>query len=307
GGGFPQRSSDDSHYRALGLTRDATRVDIKNAYRQIALKHHPDKSQNAESADIFKAANAAYEVLSDSERKQHYDSFGLQQPPQHPNPHGTFAQFFNMQPRQRPTIHELTMTFEEIFTGKHYKMRVNVDIECPTCLKSCSTCQGSGVQVCMRELAPGFIQRIETMCLDCNGQRKAASKGCKSCNGKGTTLSSQNIEFDVPPGASSGDSFAFKGANGNGGDIVFVTKVKPHNLFKRQGVNLHMSKTLTLEESLCGFTFDVTKLDGITVHVNREREVTKPQATHIIKKAGFRCGADCGDIIITFMVEFPDS
>lgn len=312
---FGGGARDDSLYEALGLQRSASESDIKKAYRKIALQHHPDKGGDAE---LFKKANAAYEVLSDKEKRAHYDQFGIQNdhhPPQ-PHPNDIFTHFFGMHqpqqpPQRRQTIHELAMTLEEVYRGKMFKMQVCHDVKCEACsgsggktVTSCPGCSGKGVQTAFRHLGPGMMQKIEMPCPVCRGSGQFAQDKCDTCDGKKTTPKAETLQVDVPPGVETGCRFEFRCEHG---DIIFIIKILPHKVYTRQGLDLHMKKNITLKESLCGFTFHVTDLNGVHHAVKSEDgKVTKPAAIQTVANTGLRHGDKRGNIVISFKVTFPE-
>ena len=204
------------YYAILELNRNATINDIKKAYRDLAKKWHPDKNpDNRENAEIkFKLIAEAYGVLSDDEKKQKYDQFGIcdgdapnfssgfpdlselfasmGMPNMHQHHHQ--RQHQHQQPQQEAII---DITVAEVFTGCVKKLDIPINKYCDTCtgtgsknkVKSkCDSCKGSGMKTVVRQIGPGFIQQQTLPCGVCNQSGYKANKGneCSVCLGKGT-------------------------------------------------------------------------------------------------------------------------
>lgn len=338
-GGFnPQPQGNQTElYNTLGVPPTASDVEIKKAFRKLALKHHPDKNDSAESVEKFKKISAAYEILSDRDRRQKYDQFGIKDENGGggggggPNPNDIFNMFFRggptgppppQQPLKGPdTVHRLNMSLEEIFSGKTYQLRISRDILCPTCvgdgyktLKTCSGCQGSGVQTSFRQIGPGFMQKVSQTCPMCKQTGKIGDDKCNDCNGNGVHTRPLMMDVNIPAGSNDGDRFAFSniGNEKKGvipGDIIFVVHVSSHPIFIRRGMNLHLKKTLTLTESICGFQFTASHLDGTTITIkSQDGMITKPNSEQVLSGLGLAAPTGSrGDLIITFSVEFPDT
>ncbi|KAL9170039.1 hypothetical protein ABFS82_04G117900 [Erythranthe guttata] len=241
-------SSGPDYYSVLKVGRNATLQEIKAAYRSLARKYHPDKGSGAE--DKFKEIGAAYEVLSDAEKRSLYDRFGEE------GLHGefdaasggsgvdafdAFAEYFggpsgffggssnqggfnfnfNGNSSQNLDIrYDLYLSFEEsIFGGKH-------DVEVP-CLNTCEDCNGTGakpnssVKMCAECGGRGRVVRTEktpfgimsqvTSCSKCRGEGKIITDRCRKCNGRGQVRAKRSIEVVVPPGVDDGATMQVRG------------------------------------------------------------------------------------------------
>ncbi|KAG5187405.1 hypothetical protein JKP88DRAFT_161892 [Tribonema minus] len=334
-------------YTILGVERDAEIVVIKKAYRKLALQHHPDKNGCPEK---FKSISHAYEVLSDPEKRKLYDQFGEDsfKPNFSPNPPpDVFQQFFgggfpnssNGFPgffataaaggNATPDIfHPLRVTLDDIFRGKTFRMCVNRNIVCRSCdgtgappgqARKCVGCAGMGVQHSMRAIAPGLMQRMQSMCPMCSGKGVCVDgdKKCEQCAGARVIADKQTIDVHMPPGTADQHRFVFRNLadecpGKSPGNVVFVVQTKEHPVYKRHGQNLIMRKTLSITESLCGFEFSVPHINGANVWVRSAAgEVTKPNTIKVLKDAGLPpCPTsqdkEMGHMIITFAVAFPD-
>lgn len=332
---FPTQSRAEGPdlYGVLGLAKGASTSEIKRAYRSLALKFHPDKCEATQSNDDkFKEINSAYEVLSDTARKQKYDQFGITEdnehaaPQQAPEFHDVFSQLFgnnvNFQQRQQQTQkhptteHVLNMTLEELFAGKTFRMNVSRDIVCTKCsgrggsvMQTCPGCQGKGHQTSMRNLGPGFMQQVQTQCAVCSGSTEIAQDTCTDCSGKKTRQVTQAVEVKIQPGANDSDRHTFAGIgnaapNMQAGDVVFVVKQQPHPVFTRRDNDIHMDIRLTLKQSLCGYSVNLKHLDGSSITLqSKPGMVTKPNSTQVVAGKGM---TRSGNLIVTHSVEFPE-
>ena len=244
------------YYEILGVQKGSSSKEIKNAYRKLAFKYHPDKNQGNESAERkFKEAAEAYDVLSNDEKRSRYDQFGHAGVKGNGAGHpgftdlndifsnfgdifenmgggGGFGDFFNSNSRQRRsrgTDLKLTLpvTLEDIFSGKVKTVRVQKYILCDDCngngcakghsLNQCSVCNGTGE---VRKVQQSFLGQVVNVqpCYNCNGKGKVISNPCKNCNGDGRVRKHSSIEIEIPPGVVTGSYLTKRGA-GNAGEM----------------------------------------------------------------------------------------
>ncbi|RMX90961.1 hypothetical protein D0868_14270 [Hortaea werneckii] len=239
---------DTTYYDALGVSPDATEQQLKTAYRKGALKWHPDKNQHSEEAeDKFKEISEAYEVLSQSDKRQLYDQYGKEGLEGGGGMGGgmaaedLFAQFFgggggpfggmfgggmgggmrDTGPKKARTIHHVhKVTLEDIYRGKVSKLALQKSVICPKCegrggkegaVKTCQGCNGQGMKT-MRQMGP-MIQRFQTVCPDCNGEGESVrdKDKCKQCNAKKTIIERKVLHVHVDKGVQSGTKLSFRG------------------------------------------------------------------------------------------------
>jgi DnaJ family protein A protein 2 len=340
GGGIPApRNNGPDLYAILNVEKGASAADIKKAYRKLALKHHPDKCED--SGDRFKDINSAYEILSDPERRQQYDQFGITDTNNnHEDNHHPFAGTnifehlfrgggINHRPQHQQqsshgadTVHNLAMSLEELWSGKQFKLSINREITCDNCngkggliMQDCRGCQGQGFQTTVRQIAPGFHQTVQSQCPMCKGSGLLPQDSCPKCNGKKIRSASELIVLTVPGGASNGDRFVQKGLGNSSpgivpGDIVFIVQALQHEIYRRKGSTLHIDMSLTLQQALCGFSAEIKLIDGqMHTIASVPEKVTKPGSVQIIKGKGMPVNSTgtFGDLHVAFRVEFPDS
>ncbi|KAG7292554.1 hypothetical protein NEMBOFW57_002589 [Staphylotrichum longicolle] len=235
-------------YDVLGVSPGATEQELKKAYKTGALKYHPDKNHNNPAAEQkFKEISHAYEILSDSQKRQIYDQYGEAGLEGGAGGGGgmaaedLFAQFFggggglgggfggmfsgmNHQrgPTKAKTIHHVhNVSLEDIYRGKVSKLALQRSIICPKCegrggkegaVRKCTTCDGHGMKTMMRQMGP-MIQRFQTVCPDCNGEGEIVKDKdrCKQCFGKKTVVDRKVLHVHVDRGVKSGTKVEFRG------------------------------------------------------------------------------------------------
>lgn len=305
------------YFTAKSVAKNASEKDIKKAYRQLSLKHHPDRGGDAAK---FKEINAAYEILSDSEKRQKYDKYGLDgvtdETPGHTHD-DSFSMFFGgggasarSGPRKGESVtHPVKVSLEDLYNGKTVKLSVQRQVIVGKTIQ-CRECDGDGVVVELRQIALGMVQQLQRRCPSCSGQGYRAE----------TKTERKSLEVHIEPGMKHNAKITFRGMadekpNMEPGDIVFVVQEKEHELFKRKGADLLITKTLSLNEALCGFEWLVPHLDGRKVVVkSRQGEVIQPETVagqpfvKIVPGEGMPSHGQPfvkGNLYVLFTVKFP--
>ncbi|KAG0351695.1 hypothetical protein BC939DRAFT_392096 [Gamsiella multidivaricata] len=330
------------YYKVLGLTRSASSKEIKKQYKVLSKKYHPDKNPgNKEAEEKFVEVAAAYEVLSDKEKKSIYDRYGeegLKQQQQQGHggfhdPFDIFAQFFGggsrhqhaEQERRGPELRmELEVTLEELYSGKSIEIEVSKQIVCPHCSGSgakssddvvtCSTCQGQGVRIVKHMLAPGMFQQFRQTCDQCGGKGKTIKEHCPVCHGTKVQRGSEQLTIVVEPGLADGSTIVFDGEGDEApevlpGDVIFEIKTRAHSTFERRQDALYTYVTITLEQALLGFDLELKHLDGKPIKLTRGENVTPYGYVQTLKGQGMPIKGsrgDFGDMFVEYKVEFPE-
>lgn len=332
-GRAPQEVDNQGFYDLLGVGKDASDTEIKKAYRKLALKEHPDRGGDPEK---FKEISHAYETLSDPEKRRLYDQYGEEgvQNGGGPNPDDMFSMFFGGGGRRGPTgprrgedlVHPLRVSMEDLYNGKTCRLAINRDKICEACEgrggaegceRECRDCDGNGVRIELRQIGPGMIQQSRAVCPSCRGQGKIINEQdkCSECKGKKVVKERKVQEIHVDKGMKHGEKIVISGEADQApgtvpGDVVFVIQEKPHDTFKRKGVDLLMEKEITLCEALCGFMFTVTQLDGRVLKVESPPgAVVTPNSVRMIPGEGFPQRNNIfqrGRLFIHFRVVFPE-
>lgn len=278
------------YYEILGVSREATAEEIKRAYRRLAREHHPDVNQSdPEAEERFKALGEAYAVLSDPEKRRHFDVYGGESPADFGFSNG-FPDFFSIFEQafgfsggggRRVTVgrdlqHEVEIELEEVITGASRVLTLDRQVTCETCRGSgakpgvpptvCPQCQGQGR---MRQVRNTFLGNMVTVvaCPQCRGQGQIVTEHCESCTGRGLVGHTEEFTVQVPPGIESGQHLEYEGhgdmsESGLAGSLYVRVTVKPHADFIRDGRHVRQLLPVHFWQVALGDTLDVRTLEG---------------------------------------------
>ena len=258
------------YYSVLGVSRNASEREIKQAYRKLARQYHPDVNAGDKSAEAkFKQINEAYEVLSDKEKRQKYDQFGDQwqyadqfaQARRQQTPFWDFSQAGGQSFRFEEA--DLGSLFDDLFGGgirrRQVRPRRGKDIRHP-------------VEVTLEEAYHGTKRTIalqtEQPCSDCKGTGLIQNLPCSVCRGSGVVSGVKRLEVKIPPGVKDGSRVRVAGkgepgyAGGANGDLYLVMSVKPHRLFERKGDDLYVEVAVPLTVAMLGGEVFIPSLKG---------------------------------------------
>lgn len=288
------------YYEILGINKDAQQDEIKKAFRNQARKYHPDVNKEDGAEAKFKEIGEAYEVLSDPERRAMYDRYGhegLQSSGYEGFSGGfdfaDFSDLFNAVfgagmggSRARPNApsrgSDLRLDLEIDFNDAIFGCKKEIEIDhlehCGTCQGSgvkpgsspvtCPTCNGMGqVQQTTRTFIGAFTQ-VST-CPDCGGAGQKITDPCMACSGAGRVQMEKQLSVTIPAGVDYGAKLRISGegdAGKNGGpsgDLYVVLYVKPHQIFKREGIDIYLDQPITFSEAAIGAIKEVPKVDGL--------------------------------------------
>jgi molecular chaperone DnaJ len=289
-------------YVILGLERGATLADVKRAYRRLARRFHPDINPgDRAAAQQFRDISEAYETLSDPDRRRRYDAtgrvtqatgeatFGFEGFDFTVSVHGheaptfgdLFADVLQQRDSRRPKhdvergadLHQsITLTFEEAMRGGQWTLTVVRQEHCRACKGSgelnvaetrCTYCHGSGVV----KSARGHMV-FSKPCPYCGGSGRHRHERCPSCGGQGVETRSESLTINIPPGLADAARVrvpdkGHAGRNGGAtGDLFVTIHVQPHELFRREGDDLHLTVPIAVHEAALGAKIDVPTLDG---------------------------------------------
>jgi len=295
------RQSQRDYYEVLGITKTASVEEIKSAYRKSALKWHPDRNpESKEEAEVrFRECTEAYSVLSDSQKRQIYDTYGHAglagagassdfNSTIFQDFHDIFGDFFgfedlfgatsgrrgrNRVQRGADLRYDMTLSFEEAANGVTTKIRVPRQEYCETCngtgakkgtgVVSCQTCGGRGQLVYQQ----GFFT-INRTCPACQGAGQIVKERCTECRGQGRVNRERTIELRIPPGVDTGTRLRVQGEGepgpngGPAGDLYVVLEVKEHTFFERRGADLYCTIPLSMAQAALGTELQVPGLSG---------------------------------------------
>jgi len=311
------------YYEVLGIRKDASQDDIKKAYRKLARENHPDVSKDTKEVaeEKFKEISEAYEVLSDENKRKIYDQHGHAGVNQQFSGGGGFSwndfthfddlrdifggsgggifdMFFggggSRRPKNAPTQgeslrYDVTITLNEVLTGKTEDIQVPKEHSCPDCkgtggkdgkVETCAQCGGVGQVQMVRNSPFGRLASVSD-CPKCNGTGKTYKERCPKCRGSGRISKTNTVNVTIPKGTEDGMRLRLQGEGdagrngGSPGDLYVVVHVRQDKRFEREGINLWTDVVTTYSRLVLGGTEDVDTLEGETA------KVTIPPGTQV--------------------------
>jgi molecular chaperone DnaJ len=325
------------------VARDAADTDIKKAYRRVAMKYHPDRNPgDKEAEDHFKEANAAYEVLSDQQKRSAYDQFGhaaVDGSGGHGAGgfgggagNGSFSDIFGDvfgdifgsgraggrggPQRGSDLRYTLEISLEEAVKGTTTKIRIPTLVHCEECSGSgakkgsapvtCTTCSGSG-QIRMQQ---GFFA-VQQTCPNCRGKGKMIADPCGKCYGRGVVEETKTLSVKVPAGVDTGDRIRLAGEGEAGadggpvGDLYVQISVREHPIFERDGKHLFCEVPISFADAALGGELEVPTLEGrVKLKIPAETQTGKLFRLRGKGVAPVRGGGP-GDLLCRVVVETP--
>jgi molecular chaperone DnaJ len=330
------------YYEILGVGRNVTEVELKTAYRKLAMQHHPDRNPGDPTAEEkFKEAAEAYAVLSDADKRASYDRFG------HAAVNGggagfggfesvdfndIFGDFFgdifgagtggsgrrrNRAQRGNDLREDLSLTFEEAVFGIKKQVSIRRYESCDGCdglgvapgksAVTCSTCGGRG----QMRFQQGFFTVART-CSQCSGAGQVIKDPCPKCKGQGRMLQQRTLDVQVPEGVEDGTRIRYSdqgeaGANGGPpGDLYVVLHVKEHAFFEREGNDLYCAIPVSFPQLALGTEITVSTIYG--EHKLKVPDGTQPGTRFRIRHKGvpvLNGGNQKGDLYVEVRVQTP--
>ena len=335
-------------YDVLEVNPQCNDNELKKAYRAKSMKWHPDKNQTNkdEATAKFQEISEAYSILSDKEKRKLYDTIGLDilkngsdGPPVDPSK--IFEQFFgNMggfgsfggfggfpfgnrrQPQEKIDHCEIDkyVTLEEIYNSKTVRVEYKQKNYCKTCdgigtknkkSSKCTSCNGQGKVMEMRQLGPGMIQQVVVECKDCRGTGQLLDKNniCLDCNGDKFHFKQKNISIPLKRELSDGNQIKLnnKGHNLKSGktSLIITIKLNPHNLFKKIENDLHMELEIPLYQDLFDFSKVITHLDNRKLLVTNDNVLDKEGILLVRNEGLYSPNGEKGHLFIHFKTKFP--
>lgn len=330
------------YYEVLGVSRSCSEVELKAAFRKLAMQHHPDRNPGDKDCEHrFKEINEAYDVLKDGDKRAAYDRFGHAAFEQGGigGAHGfgadfgsTFADIFegifgmgsargrsSGRERGSDLRYNMEITLDEAFAGKTAQIRIPTSVTCEACSgsgakagtkpKPCATCGGAGK---IRH-AQGFFT-LERTCPTCHGRGQVIDDPCKVCGGGGRVTRERTLSVNIPAGVEDGTRIRLAGEGeaglrgGPAGDLYIFLEVGQHEFFQRDGADLHCRVPISMTTAALGGEFEVPAIDGSKV------KVKVPAGTQAGRR--FRLGGkgmpvlrtkQTGDMYVQVAVETPQN
>ncbi len=289
------------YYETLGVSRTCTEIELKAAFRKLAMQHHPDRNPGDKDCEHrFKEINEAYDVLKDGDKRAAYDRFG-HAAFEHGGMGGgpgfgaefgsTFADIFegifgmgsargrgSGRERGSDLRYNMEITLDEAFNGKTAQIRIPTSVTCEACSGSgakagtkprpCASCGGAGK---IRH-AQGFFT-LERTCPTCHGRGQTIDDPCKVCGGGGRVTRERTLSVNIPAGVEDGTRIRLAGEGEAGlrggppGDLYIFLEVASHEFFQRDGADLHCRVPISMTSAALGGEFEVPAIDGSKVRV----------------------------------------
>ena len=326
------------YYEVLGIAKDASDRDIKKAYKRLAMKFHPDRTQGDKAKEEkFKEIQEAYEILNDDQKRGAYDRYGhAGVDPNRTGGGGGGADFGDIfgdvfgdifgggggrggrsRARQGSDLrYNLELSLEEAVRGKSVEIRVPTLVACEPCDGSgaskgskpttCPTCHGNG-QVQMRQ---GFFA-VQQTCPTCSGKGKIIGDPCRTCHGQGRTEKTKTLSVKVPAGVDTGDRIRLSGegeageAGAPAGDLYVQVHIREHDIFVRDGNNLYCEVPISFTRAALGGDVEVPTLDGkVKLKVSAETQTGRMFRLRGKGVKSVRSGS-VGDLMCKVVIETP--
>ncbi len=332
------------YYEILGISRNASKEEIKRAYRRLARKYHPDVNKESGAEERFKEINRAYEVLSEPDTRDRYDRFGeagVSSGAGGFDPDmGGFADIFETifggfggmgsgtggRRRSGPARGDdlrldLRLGFREAVFGGEKEIRIPHLEACQICqgsgakpgtsAKTCGTCNGVG-QVRRSARTPfGSFTQMST-CPTCNGAGQVIEEKCEFCGGAGRKQETKKLKITIPPGVDNGTRLRVSGEGdagekgGPAGDLYVYLTVELDKEFTREGMNIRSQLSISYLQAILGCRLPVNTVDG-----QQELEIpagTQPNTVLTLESLGVPKLGNAtlrGDHLITINIKIP--
>ena len=320
----------DDYYKILGIDKNATDDQIKQAYRKLAKQHHPDKGGNKE---VFQSIQSAYDTLSDPAKRSQYDSpipggfqggfpgggFGFANVDVSDFVNNMFGSggpgslFKNRNVKKDDVYHICKIKLFDVYFGTTKKFNVKRDIICNDCIIDCSTCKGTGKISKQNQVGP-FIQVAQYECNQCNGMKTTKKSSCEKCDSKGFITEQKLIEINIYKGIENNTEFVYtewgkQATNRNeiSGNLIVKINIDTDVNFKRDGLNLIFHQTLTLKESIIGKIIEIPHFEGAFLQNTKNFGIIDPNKTYVLKNKGIINSKGVkGNLCFRFTITYPN-
>ncbi len=324
------------YYSILGVSKTASSDDIKKAYRKLAIRYHPDKNPgNKIAEEKFKEAAEAYEVLNSPEKRNIYDKFGYEglgginasnRGTGYTNVGDIFGEFFGS------AFSSFSFTGGRSFKGRDLRIRIRLSLEEVSRgvekkvkvkrmkkakgvrFKTCIQCNGNGKTSSIKNTVIGKFKRMIT-CNNCNGSGKMVDNIPTGANRQGMIHEEELVNISIPPGITKGMQLKLSGKGNEGdhfegapGDLIVIIEESPHEIFKRDGINIHYNLYITIPEAILGTTKEIPTLNNEKVRLFIESGVDSGKIFRL-KGKGIRNienhNYNNGDLLVQIFVWTP--
>jgi DnaJ-class molecular chaperone len=322
-----------SYYDILCVDKSATFEQIKISYRKLAKEHHPDKGGNKEK---FQQIQDAYEILSDTNRRNEYDmknnfqsmnfgninmmfggnGFGINHPLFHVNLGGGGNGGHNRLKKKRNEEYILNINLENVYTGMSKNFNIMRKTQCDNCKIECSICKGSGFIVMNVQIGP-IVQMIQQNCDHCRslGSFRNQNVSCNKCENTGFCKKEKFVSIDIPKSVENGKRYIIDGwgeqavnKNEINGDFIIIINVEKHNDFERNNFNLIYKTNLNVIESIIGKDLEIIYFQNETIKMNTNKfGIINFDDIYTIKDKGLIDeNGNRGDLLIKFELKYNE-
>ena len=306
------------YYDVLGVDKNASIDEIKKAYRKKATVEHPDKGGDEKK---FQAISNAYHTLSNPEKKQQYDRSGGDENNNHRQSHSQhdiFKQFFgnrfnHQQQEEKPTcndvLHNYSVSLEDVFKGINKQVRIKLKAYHFHCFEACDNCQGKGIIKNMTQNGP-FCQIFQSKCGNCNGCGSSVKKGKEN---ESSYEKEEIINLEIPKSIPNNSKIIVKNSGEQPknkditpGNLVFNISIKEHNIFKRDGFDLHTFIDINYVDSIVGKHIDLNILNNDNFKIlTQELGIIQPNKKYTFPNKGLYNNNIRGNLHIEFKIDYP--
>lgn len=326
------------YYELLGVSKNANSDEIKKQYKKMAMKYHPDrnKENKEQAAAKFQEISNAYNVLTDPQKKNIYDQCGeegLKQGGPGVDPFSMFQEMFgeggmpgmggmggfnfgNMghrgghRNRENHEVKRMSISLEDLYKGKTVKFNITHNTlknKNTNSIKTCGHCNGTGVEIRVHRMGP-IIQQMQSECSHCNGTGKIIDSNSME-------KVTKKITVPIEKGMCNGEKIVIQGLGNfnvhsmKNDDLIFIINEQEHDIFKRVDNDLVVGLDINLVDSLIGFKFEFTHLDGSKFLIE-SNQILKQNDIKVIKNKGMPYNSRnevFGDLIFKFNIIYPNS
>ncbi|MFH1638572.1 MAG: molecular chaperone DnaJ [Candidatus Woesearchaeota archaeon] len=326
------------YYQTLGVSKNASKEEIKTAYKKLAKKHHPDLNKESGSSEKFKEINEAYSVLGDETKRSNYERFGTSG-----EQFSGFQDFSGFKDFEGETIFdifeglfggnpffggrrrqargsdirdEIEISFEEAVKGTSKAIKVQRIEHCKECkgtgaegsLEECEDCHGSGRIKKQLRTPFGYFSQT-SRCSNCHGTGRVPKNKCRECNGHGNINVTKTITINIPAGVENGSTLRVIGegnAGGHGaqnGNLYLDIFVTPHEYFDRDGANILLDYPITVRQAVLGDEISIPTIYGkVKMKIPSG---TQPHTIFRIAGRGVHYPHGKGDMLVRIIVNIP--
>lgn len=292
-------ASAEGYYELLGIAETATEKEVKQGYREATKKYHPDLYKGPDARDKGRMLNEAYDVLSDKKKRKMYDILGKEGVAMlekasnqgQRQMHDPFMAMFGggqmaNQNKGSDMRTVVEAALEDFYTGRVHTISVDKQLVCRACkgtgaasqsdFKKCTKCRGRGAVTQQIQIAPGFVQQVQSACPVCSGSGKEVKNKCPKCKGKRVTRGKTTFTLNIGPGCPEEHEIHFpleadEHPDKIPGDLTVVLKSKTDSTdFRRRDNDLYLTVQLTLKEALVGFKKQVMHMDSHVFTLSHE-------------------------------------